>query len=163
MVCPSLHGQMSESIEAHLKWHERMILGREHPELMLISHRHADGSGMEQQEALRRRFAETGVAIEDAVFAFSGLYPRFGGFGSFEVLFTRHRLIARIPQGLGVWVAYSGPTPTKPLAMYSLSELAIIREGGRFGRVALGRKKFWVPADYQTVVRRWSALATEGQ
>ncbi|MDB5145949.1 MAG: hypothetical protein JWQ66_4664 [Mucilaginibacter sp.] len=118
---------------------------------------------MEQQEVLRRRFAESGVEVEDAVFAFSGLYPMFGGYGNLEVLFTRQRLLAKTPRGIGVWVAYSGPTPTRPLGTYLLTDLSIIQEGGRFGRVVLGRRKFWVPADYQSVVRRWSALAAEGE
>jgi hypothetical protein len=118
---------------------------------------------MEQQEVLRRRFAESGVEVEDVVFAFSGLYPLLGGFGNLEMLFTRQRLLAKTARGIGVWVAYSGPTPTTPLGTYSLSELSSIREGGRFGRVVLGRRKFWVPADYQPIVRRWSALAAGGE
>jgi hypothetical protein len=85
----------------------------------------------------------------------------FGGYGNLEILFTRQRLIAKIPQGLGVWVAYTGPTPMTPLETYPVSQLSIAREGGRFTRVALGKRKFWVPADYQPVVNRWSALVPE--
>jgi hypothetical protein len=80
-----------------------------------------------------------------------------------EMLFTRQRLLAKTPSGIGEWVAYSGPTPTIPLGTVPLNQLSIIREGGRFARVALGRRRFWVPADYQPVLRRWSALAKEGE
>jgi hypothetical protein len=114
---------------------------------------------MEQQEVLRRRFAESGVQIEDAVFAFSGMYPTFGGYGNYELLFTRQRLIAKTSQGLGVWVAYTGPTPTKPLGTYSISQFSIVDHGGRYPRVLLGNKKFWVPEGYKQVLNRWSALA----
>jgi hypothetical protein len=113
---------------------------------------------MEQQDVLRHRFAEAGVQIEDAIFAFSVLYPTFGGYGTFEMMFTRHRLIAKIPQGLGVWVAYTGPTPTTPLGTYGLDELSVVSDGGRYTRIALGKRKFWVPAEYQSIVDRWSAL-----
>jgi hypothetical protein len=115
-----------------------------------------------EQEVLRRRFAESGVEVEDVVFAFSGLYPVFGGYGNLEMLFTRQRLLAKTSRGIGVWVAYSGPTPTTSLGTYPLSELSLVQNGGRFARLALGSKKFWVPSDYEPVLRRWSALVARG-
>lgn len=90
----------------------------------------------------------------------SGLYPTFNGFGTWELLLTRGRLIAKIGPRLAVWSAYTGNEPVKQLSSDPVSALRLegTPQGGpsrRHGRVSIGVESYWVSADFWAVLESW--------
>jgi hypothetical protein len=90
-------------------------------------------------------FRGTGRSVDEAIPAFSGLYPFFGGTGTWELLFTRHRLLARRGATLLVWQSHTGPTPISQLAEAPLSALGIVETPSaadaqrRYGQLCLDK------------------------
>lgn len=76
--------------------------------------------------SLTRAFRQSGAIIDEAVPAFGGLYPFFGGAGTWEILFTRHRLLARSGDEIQLWTSLTGPVPGRKLATFPLAELASV-------------------------------------
>lgn len=104
----------------------------------------------DDQAVLRRRFQAVRVNVDQVVPAFSGLYPLFGGYGNWELLFTRDRLIARSGDRLDLWAGGSRSGPGRHVRTYSLQDMVIIRAGGRrYGRVQLGDERLWIHRRYQ--------------
>lgn len=119
----------------------------------------ADSSATRQRitDTLRRH---AGHHVDDAIPAFSGLYPLHNGYGNWELFFTRARIISRTGTRLAVWSAYTGEVPAKQLSSDALS--ALVLEVGpqdeparRYGRVAIGAKHYWVSADFWAVLQGW--------
>jgi hypothetical protein len=109
-------------------------------------------------------FRGTGTAVDEAIPAYSGLYPFFGGTGTWELLFTRHRLLARVGARVLVWNCYTGPSPTRQLMQAPLSALVVTAPPApsdpqrRYGQVSVGGKRFWVPGEYWSVVMQWAEM-----
>ena len=108
---------------------------------------------------------QAGVQVDSAVEAFSGLYPFYGGTGTWELLFTRHRLIERRGDALTVWGAFSGLAPTRPRETFALRDLALVATGSgtgradRYDQIRLGNKRFWVHSSDRAQVAAWLSAA----
>ncbi len=107
-------------------------------------------------QQLRRRFNEAGVQVDDAVPVFTGLYPRFGGFGNFELLFTQTRILALIGDQVQLWRAASGPMPTTILGAYPLAEITFpLSDRRRYDLVRLGDRQMWIHRCYRERTHSW--------
>jgi hypothetical protein len=108
---------------------------------------------------LRRRFADIGVTALEAVPAFTGLYPFMGGYGNFELLFTRHRLLVRTVNAVQVWSAWSGPTPIKLLAAAQPETIVISGARHEYTRVRVTAQRLWVFEGYLDTIARWAVAS----
>lgn len=109
-------------------------------------------------DGLTALFAQRGVTVLSAVPAFTGLYPVFGGSGTWELLFTRHRLLARTADGVQEWSAWRGPTPARLLGREDAAEvLVIVGRRRRYDRVLVAGRRFWVHRRYRQSVRAWAS------
>jgi hypothetical protein len=109
-------------------------------------------------DALRVRFSGAGYAPDDAVEAFSGAYPFFGGYTNVGQLFTRRRLLALSGAKLSVWSAFTGPTPIRQLLVVPLSSLVLdsFRPYG-YDRWIVGQRHFWIKQTHRATLTRWLA------
>jgi hypothetical protein len=88
--------------------------------------------------------------------AFTGLYPLFGGWGNWELLFTRHRLLTRAGGRLQEWVALSGQTRGRLLREDPLPVIQV-SERRRYDRVLVDGRAFWIHRRHRATVRAWAA------
>jgi hypothetical protein len=114
-----------------------------------------------EQAALRHRFRAVRVDVDQVVPAFSGLYPLFGGYSNWELVYTRDRLIARSGARLDLWAGGSRSGPGRRIHTYSLQDIVVTQVGRwRYGRVRLGDKRLWIHARYQPLVEEWMRSPT---
>jgi hypothetical protein len=106
---------------------------------------------------LMARFARQGLTVMGAVPAFTGLYPHFGGLGTWELLFTRHRLLARTSGGIQEWSALTGPTPGRLLRKDDGASVEVFPSRDRYDRVLVAGRQFWVHRRYRHTVQNWAA------
>jgi hypothetical protein len=115
-----------------------------------------------EADDLTALFARRGVTVSSAVPAFTGLYPSFGGRGYWELLFTRHRLLARTADGIQEWSAWGGPTPGRLLKRDDAAELlVVVRRRRRYDRVLVAGRRFWVHRRYRQTVTTWASPDAE--
>jgi hypothetical protein len=114
------------------------------------------GVPLDDHERLLQRLREAGAPVVDAVPAFSGLYPTLGGYGHWELLFTRSRLLALSDAGVSIWGAYTGPNPTRCLLTLTTDQLAVHPSRYRYDRILLGRHKLWVDSKHRAMLLGWS-------
>jgi len=106
------------------------------------------------------RFARQGVTVVGAVPAFTGLYPHLGGWGNWELLFTRHRLLARTADGIQEWTALTGPTPGRLLRADNGTNVEVVVGRDRYDRVLVAGRQFWVHRRYRQTVQDWVTPGT---
>ena len=112
---------------------------------------------MRNSEDMLRLFLESGQQVDEAVAAFGGTYPFGGGYSSLDFPFSRPRALARIDGTLEVWTAQRfGGRPVVRIAEAPIEEFTILREGGRYERVALAGKRFWVHHRHRAVIEKWA-------
>ena len=108
-------------------------------------------------EGLTALLARQGVAVSCAVPAFTGLYPTFGGAGNWELLFTRHRLLALTADQVQEWSAWGGPTPARLLRCDDAAKvLVVLSRRRRYDRVLVAGRRFWVHGRYRQIVLAWA-------
>lgn len=107
-------------------------------------------------ELLRKRFARVGVTAEEAIPAFTGMYPLFGGLGNWELVFTRWRLVARAGEDLQIWTSLTGPTPGKLLTTIGRGNVRIHPSRRRYLRVHVGGTAMWVHRRHRPTLDAWS-------
>lgn len=112
-----------------------------------------------QTELLIRRFGQSGATVDDAVPAFSGMYPAFNGFGNWELLFTRWRILALAAGEVQVWTAWTGPTPKKLLASADRHDLVVERGHLACSRVTVAGHRQWVHRRDLASLERWCKSA----
>jgi hypothetical protein len=83
---------------------------------------------MPGSEGASSSFTRLGIAVDDAVQAWTGWYPWFGGNSSFGYLFTRQRLLAHAGDKVALWSAYSGPTPEKLILTAPIAQVRTTKE-----------------------------------
>lgn len=107
-------------------------------------------------QQLRRRFSEAGVTVDDAVPVFTGLYPRFAGYGNVELVFTRSRILALIENNVQIWRAATGPMPTTLIATYPLADLTFpLSERRRYDLVRVSDRQLWIHRRYRERTHAW--------
>jgi hypothetical protein len=115
-----------------------------------------------EADGLPALFARRGVVVMSAVPTFTGVYPFFGGWGNWELLFTRHRLLARTADGIQEWSAWGGPTPGRLLKRDDAAELlVVVRRRRRYDRVLVAGRRFWVHRRYRQTVTAWASPDAE--
>lgn len=107
------------------------------------------------ERALRRRFADVGVEVKDAVPAEAGIYPDLLFLFRLRDLCARWRLLALTDTDVQLWTAWSGPTPVKLLAVAPVADLEIRSGEHRFHRVLLGGAKLWVHRRHVPTLEAW--------
>jgi hypothetical protein len=113
-----------------------------------------------EADGLPALFARRRVVVLSAVPAFTGVYPFFGGWGNWELLFTRHRLLARTADGIQDWSARGGPTPGRLLREDNTAEvLVVVRPRRRYDRVLVAGRRFWVHRRHRQTVTAWTSPA----
>lgn len=118
-----------------------------------------DARAARQTELLVGRFCQGGVTVTDAVPAFAGMYPTFNGFGDWELLFTRWRVLALAAGDVQVWSAWTGPTPRKLLASADRQAVSVKRGRRRYSRVIVACHRLWVHRRDLASVERWRDAA----
>jgi hypothetical protein len=101
-----------------------------------------------EDEQLGDQFLKMGVKVDQALPAWSGLRPFFGGYLNWNVLFTRWRVLAWRGQSVELWTRWSG-LPSKRLVTVPADQVALLRSGGRYDLIAVGSKRVWVPSQYR--------------
>lgn len=100
-------------------------------------------------------FARNDEKVDDAVLAFTGLYPLLGGWGNWELPFTRHRVLALVDGDIQEWTALSGPTPGRRLRQYGTAGILVVRHR-RYDSVRIGGRRFWIHRRYRATVHDWT-------
>jgi hypothetical protein len=126
----------------------------------------SDESGVADRvsHGLAASFSGTGTYVDEAIPAFAGLYPFFGGTGTWELLFTRYRLLGRRGAKVLIWKSYTGPRAIRQLAEAPLSALevkeppSLTEAQPRCGQLSVAGKRFWVRYEYWPVVIRWLTM-----
>ncbi len=108
-------------------------------------------------EELLAHFATAEHQVDDAVRAWDGAYPLFGGYTNVGMLFTKWRALALVADQIQVWSTWSG-LPSKLLWSVDATECGIFNEGRKFDiyRVGPGHT-VWTARQDRERLRRWSA------
>lgn len=117
---------------------------------------------MSDGDDLTARFARQGLTVVGAVPVFTGLYPLLGGWGNWEALFTRHRLLARTADGIQEWTAWTGPTPGRLVREDKRTGVELVVGRGRYDQVMVGGRRFWVHRRHRQTVQDWATPGSAG-
>lgn len=115
------------------------------------------GCQVSDSDDLIAQYARQGVNVVGAVPAFTGMYPLFGAWGNWELLFTRHRLLARTAEGMQEWTARTGQSPGRLLNEDKGASVELALGRRRYDRVLIAGRPFWVHRRYRRTVQDWSA------
>jgi hypothetical protein len=108
-----------------------------------------------QTELLIRRFGHCGAMVDDAVPAFTGMYPAFNGFGTWELLFTRWRILALAQNKVQVWTAWTGPTPKRLVTSADRHKIDVAPTSASYARVTVARSRLWVHSRHLAALDGW--------
>jgi len=97
-----------------------------------------------QTELLIRRFGQVGATVADAVPAFAGSYPTFGGLGNWGMFPPRWRILALADGRVQVWTAWTGPTPKKLLATTDRNDIVVEQGQLAYSRVTVAGHRLWI-------------------
>lgn len=111
----------------------------------------------DEQALLRRRFQAVRVDVDEVVPAFSGLYPLFGGYGNWELLFTRDRLITRAGDRIDLWAGGGRSGPGRHLRTFSPQDITVAPTSSRrYHRVEIGDERLWIRSKDQPLLQAWA-------
>ena len=115
---------------------------------------------MPEPEEMAAKFKYAGAQVDDAVEAWTGLYPAGGGYTNWGTLFTRYRMLARSGTLVALWQAYTGPTPVKKLWEDRSPSIRFRRSrGDKYVQALVGERKLWIRASDAERVRDWPISA----
>jgi hypothetical protein len=99
-------------------------------------------------------FVQDGDQVDDLVLAWSGERPTPMTWG--RGLFTLHRCLVRRGDRIEVWTTQSG-RPTRILASAGVDEVEYRhrRLGGKFERILVDSKAFWIRAADRGQIESW--------
>ena len=86
---------------------------------------------------------------------FTGLYPFYGGFGTWEITFSRARYLAWTAETASIWSHFGGLMPTKVKWSASVGDCALATPGvgsgraGKYDRWLVGRRSIWIDREYR--------------
>jgi hypothetical protein len=101
-----------------------------------------------EEEQLGEQFRQMGVKVDQALPAWSGMRPFFGGYLNWNVAFTRWRVLAWRGASVELWTRWSG-LPSKRLVTVPVDQVALLRSGRSYDRIAVGSKRVWVLSQYR--------------
>jgi hypothetical protein len=108
-------------------------------------------------DALNRRFHESGVKVDDVVLAWSGAYPAFGGYTNWGLFFTRPRLLVLVGSEISIWSTYTGPSPIRPILTVPAQSVRLDRRQARgYDRWIVGDRRLWVRVHDRGSVLGWT-------
>lgn len=89
--------------------------------------------------------------------AFTGLYPFFRGWGDWELLFTRHRLLTLCEDQVLEGVARGGHVRGQLLREDHAPQVELAVSRRRYDRLRVAGRTFWVHRRYRDAVQQRTA------